>query len=56
MSLNWLDILILVPLLAGLVRGLMRGFISEVMGLAVVMLGVLGSRLFASPCAACLLK
>ncbi len=56
MSLNWLDILILVPLLAGLVRGLMRGFISEVIGLAVVILGVLGSRLFAPPFSAWLLK
>lgn len=53
---NWLDILILVPLLAGLVRGLMRGFVSEVIGLAVVILGVLGSRLFAPPFSAWLLK
>ena len=56
MNLNWLDILILVPLLVGLVRGLMRGFVSEVIGLAVVILGVLGSRMFAPPFSAWLLK
>ena len=56
MSLNWLDIIILVPLLVGLVRGIMHGFVSEVIGLAVVILGVLGARMFAPPCSAWMLK
>lgn len=44
---NWLDVLILLPLLVGLIRGLMRGLISEVIAFVVVILGVLGSRLVA---------
>ena len=47
---NWLDVLILLPLLVGLVRGLMRGLISEVIAFAVVILGVLGAH-FAAPAA-----
>lgn len=46
---NWLDILLLLPLLVGLVRGLMRGLVSEVIAIAVVILGVLGSKLWAPP-------
>ena len=42
---NWLDVLLLLPLLLGLVRGLMRGLISEIIAIVVVILGVLGSRL-----------
>lgn len=45
---NWLDVIILLPLLVGLVRGLMRGLISEVIAIVVVILGVLGAR-FAAP-------
>lgn len=45
---NWLDVVILLPLLVGLVRGLMRGLISEVIAFAVVILGVLGAR-FGAP-------
>lgn len=41
---NWLDVLILLPLLVGLVRGLMRGLFSEVIAILVVILGVLGAR------------
>lgn len=44
---NWLDILLLLPLLVGLVRGLMHGFISEVIAILVVVLGVLCARYFA---------
>ena len=44
---NWLDILLILPLLVGLVRGLMRGLISEIIAFVVVILGVLGSRFFA---------
>ena len=46
---NWLDVIILLPLLVGLVRGLMRGLISEVIAIVVVILGVIGSRFFAPP-------
>ena len=53
---NWLDVLILLPLLVGLVRGLMRGLISEIIAFVVVILGVLGSRFAAPPFSAWLLK
>lgn len=46
---NWLDVLLLIPLLIGLVRGLMRGLVTEVIAILVVILGVLGARLFAPP-------
>ena len=41
---NWLDVLLLLPLLVGLVRGIMRGLISEIIAILVVILGVLGAR------------
>ena len=44
---NWLDVLLLLPLLVGLVRGLMRGLISEIIAFAVVIFGALGAQLFA---------
>ncbi|MBO7459068.1 MAG: CvpA family protein [Paludibacteraceae bacterium] len=44
---NWLDVLLLLPLLVGLVRGLMRGLISEIIAIVVVILGVLGAKLWA---------
>lgn len=53
---NWLDALILLPLLVGLVRGLMRGFISEVIAIVVVILGVLGARFAAPACSKCFLQ
>lgn len=53
---NWLDVLILLPLLVGLVRGLMRGLISEVIAFAVVILGVLGAHFAAPSASAWLLK
>ena len=53
---NWLDVLLILPLLIGLVRGLMRGFISEIIAFVVVILGVLGAKLWAPPTAAWLLK
>lgn len=43
---NWLDIVILLPLLIGLVRGLMRGFITEVIAIAAVVLGFIGAKLW----------
>ncbi|MCR5049669.1 MAG: CvpA family protein [Paludibacteraceae bacterium] len=41
---NWLDVLLLLPLLVGLVRGLMRGLISEIIAILVLIFGVLGAR------------
>ena len=52
---NWLDVLLLLPLLIGLVRGLMRGLISEIIAFAVVILGVVGARMFGSSFSAWLL-
>lgn len=46
---NWLDVLIILPVLYGLIRGLMRGFVSEVIALAVVIFGALGARFIAPP-------
>lgn len=43
---NWLDALILFPLLVGLVRGIMRGFLTEVMAIVAVIFGVVGARLW----------
>ena len=45
---NWLDVILVLPLVLGLVRGLMRGLISEVIAFAVVILGVVGAR-FGAP-------
>ena len=53
---NWLDVILLLPLLLGLVRGLMRGLISEVIAFVVVILGVLGARFGAPPFSAWLLQ
>ena len=53
---NWLDVLILLPLLIGLVRGLIRGLISEIIAFVVVILGVLGSRFAAPSVSKCLLQ
>ena len=47
---NWLDILLVLPFLVGLVRGIMRGFVSEIIAFVVVILGVLGAKLWAPPC------
>ena len=43
MNFCWLDILILLPVLWGMVRGLMQGLISEVMAILAIILGCLGS-------------
>lgn len=52
---NWLDVILLLPLLVGLVRGLMRGLISEIIAIVVVILGVIGARFAAPPFSAWLL-
>ena len=44
---NWLDVLIILPLLFGIVRGLMRGFVSEIIAIVVVIFGVLCARFWA---------
>ena len=48
MTINWLDVILLLPLLVGLVRGLMRGLVSEIIAILAVILGVLTARLWAS--------
>lgn len=52
---NWLDILLLLPLLVGLVRGLMRGLITEIIAILAIILGVVGARLWATKFSAWLL-
>ena len=47
MTVNWLDILLVLPFAVGLVRGLMRGLISEIIAFVVVILGVIGTRVLA---------
>lgn len=53
---NWLDIIIVLPLLVGLVRGFMRGFVTEIIAIMVVILGAVGSRLLAPTFSVWLLK
>lgn len=43
---SWLDILLLLPLLFGFIRGAMRGLMSELIAIAAVVLGVMGVRMF----------
>lgn len=45
-GISWIDAVIALPLLIGLVRGIMRGLVSEVTAIAAVILGYLGSRLW----------
>lgn len=45
---TWLDILMLLPLLCGFVRGAIRGCFSELIGIAAIILGVIGVRMFGS--------
>lgn len=46
---NWLDVILLLPLLVGFVRGIMRGLVSEIIAFVVIILGVLISRTFVNP-------
>ena len=55
MTINWLDVILVLPLVVGLIRGLMRGLISEIIAIVVVILGVLGARFGAPPFSAWLL-
>lgn len=46
MNICWLDIVIALPLLIGLVRGIMRGLVKEIMAVAAVILGYFGARMW----------
>ena len=52
MEVCWLDIVIALPLLIGLVRGIMRGLVKEVTAIAALVLGYLGTRLWGGALAA----
>ncbi len=43
---NWLDAIIILPLLYGLVRGLMKGFLSEAVSIAAIVLGFIASKVW----------
>lgn len=43
---SWLDIIILLPLLIGLVRGLMRGFVVELTAIVAIIFGFVGTHLW----------
>ncbi len=51
---NTLDIIILIPLLLGFVFGLSKGFIREILSLAVIFVGIYGSK-WISPIASSML-
>ncbi len=52
MEVCWLDIVIALPLLIGLVRGVMRGLVKEVTAIAALVLGYFGTRLWGGAFAA----
>ena len=52
MQFCWLDILIVLPVLWGLVRGLMQGLVSEVMAILAIIFGCLGAYWWAGRFAA----
>lgn len=45
---NILDIIILIPIAYGLVRGLIKGFVHELTSLVAIVAGVLGAKLWAA--------
>ena len=53
---SWLDIIILLPLLIGLVRGLMKGLIVEIFSIAAILLGFFGAKFWSAGFAAWLIK
>lgn len=53
---SWLDIIILLPLLIGLVRGLMKGLVIEITSNVAIILGIVGSRLWGAMFATWLLN
>ena len=55
MELNWLDIVILLPIVYGLGHGLLRGFVRELTSVFAVLGGVLAGKFFAPKFASFLL-
>lgn len=55
-SMNSLDLIIVFPIAAGLLSGLFRGLIKEVVSLAVILLGIYLARIFAPFAAELLIK
>ena len=55
-ELNWLDIIILLPLLIGLVRGLMKGLITEIIAILAVVFGFIGAKLWGQTFSAWILQ
>ncbi len=49
---NYLDIIILLPLVYGLIRGIMRGIVQEVFALLGIILGIVVARMYAGSVAA----
>lgn len=44
---NWIDIIILIPILFGLIRGLFRGFVIELTAVVAIIAGVICAKLYA---------
>jgi membrane protein required for colicin V production len=53
---SWLDIIILLPLLIGLIRGLMKGLIVEITSIVAIILGFLGAKWWSAAFAAWLMQ
>ena len=49
---SYLDIIILLPLIYGVIRGLMRGVVMEVFAIAGIILGIFVAKMFAGDAAA----
>ena len=48
---SYLDIIILLPLIYGVIRGLMRGVVMEVFAIAGIILGIIAAKMFAGEAA-----
>lgn len=55
-KMNWLDIVILIPIVYGLIHGLLRGFVRELTSVFSVVGGVVAAKLFAPQVADVLLS
>ena len=53
---TWLDILILLPLLIGLIRGLMKGLIVEISSIVAILLGFFGAKYWSATFASWLMQ
>lgn len=56
MHVNYIDILIILPLLIGLIRGLMRGLVAELVAIMAVVLGIAGARVWGADFTAWMMK